>query len=264
MNINCKETKSDYVATLEEARLLRDAMCKRQVVEARPRIPAVNPRGFLCVNILVQKIVKKVLVKARHRHQALNWGKANRLRKNVTNAQYTARHKEKVKKMISSWMAKNRERLREWENKRNAERRKTDPTFVVKRRCRSRLIGYRNGKGAGKADLTFNQIGLSPEEFTEYLNAQLATSETLIKMRLDHIFPMDAYDVCNMEMQRRMMHYTNFQPLLEQENCNKSNKLPTKAMAAKVARWAWPDGITEDMLPDKYDGWATPLRMESA
>jgi len=35
-------------------------------------------------------------------------------------------------------------------------------------------------------------------------------------------------------------------------------------MAAKVERWCWPDGVTEDMLPDKYDGWATPLRMAAA
>ena len=60
------------------------------------------------------------------------------------------------------------------------------------------------------------------------------------------------------------MHWSNLQPLPMKDNRSKNNKLPTKAMAAKVARWAWPDGITEDMLPDKYDGWATPLRMESA
>lgn len=34
-------------------------------------------------------------------------------------------------------------------------------------------------------------------------------------------------------------------------------------MAARVERWAWPPGITEDMLPDIYDGWATPLRMHA-
>lgn len=31
-----------------------------------------------------------------------------------------------------------------------------------------------------------------------------------------------------------------------------------------VERWCWPDGVTEDMLPDIYPGWATPLRMEAA
>ena len=35
-------------------------------------------------------------------------------------------------------------------------------------------------------------------------------------------------------------------------------------MAAKVDRDKWPPGITEDMLPDIYPGWATPLRMHAA
>ena len=50
-------------------------------------------------------------------------------------------------------------------------------------------------------------------------------------------------------------------PLLTSENKVKCNKLPTKAMAAKVTRSCWPDGITMDMLPDIYPGWRTPLRM---
>jgi hypothetical protein len=61
-----------------------------------------------------------------------------------------------------------------------------------------------------------------------------------------------------------VMHFTNCQPLTKQENQNKYSKLPTKAMAAKVDRDKWPPGITEDMLPDIYPGWATPLRMHAA
>ncbi len=67
----------------------------------------------------------------------------------------------------------------------------------------------------------------------------------------------------SLEGQKRAMHFSNLQPLTADENGDKSDKLPTKAMAAKVERWAWPPGITEDMLPDIYDGWATPLRMRA-
>ncbi len=77
-------------------------------------------------------------------------------------------------------------------------------------------------------------------------------------MEIDHIFPFKYY---TLSQQQRVGHFTNCQPLLKPENSFKSDKLPTKAMAAKVARWAWPDGVTEDMLPDQYDGWRTPLRM---
>ena len=57
------------------------------------------------------------------------------------------------------------------------------------------------------------------------------------------------------------MSVSNTQLLAMQENRSKSNKLPTKAMAAKVDPACWPDGITMDMLPDIYPGWRTPLRM---
>ena len=82
-------------------------------------------------------------------------------------------------------------------------------------------------------------------------------------MEVDHIFPMSRYNCLLESEQRKVMHWSNFQPLPAEENLYKSDKLPTKAMAAKVARWAWPDGVTEDMLPDIYDGWATPLRMRA-
>jgi hypothetical protein len=57
------------------------------------------------------------------------------------------------------------------------------------------------------------------------------------------------------------MHWTNTQLLTPVENRSKSGRLPTKAMAAKVDRCCWPDGVTEDMLPTIYPGWSSPLRM---
>ena len=82
------------------------------------------------------------------------------------------------------------------------------------------------------------------------------------KIDFDHIFSFTFY---NMKTeQHKVMHFTNYQPLTPRENRQKWNKLPTKAMAAKVDPACWPDGITMDMLPDIYPGWATPLRMHTS
>ena len=89
----------------------------------------------------------------------------------------------------------------------------------------------------------------------------LLSGNTLYDEEIDHVFPMDMYDFSLDENQYRCSNYTNMQPLLPRENRQKWNKLPTKAMAARVDRSCWPDGITEDMLPDIYPGWRTPLRM---
>lgn len=231
---------------------------------APTKITPVNPIGYDCVNVLVQCAIRKVKLMAKKRSHASEWARNNREQKNATNARYAARNAEAVKQMIANWMAANRQRMRDWENNRNAKRRQTDLTFVVKRRVRSRLTGFLNGKGARKEDLTFNQVGCSPSELTDSLSYQIRDGEDLKIMQIDHIFPMDAYDLLDDDEQARMMNYTNLQPLSVFENAQKNNKLPTKAMAAKVDPSCWPDDVTMDMLPDIYPGWATPLRMHAA
>ena len=76
---------------------------------------------------------------------------------------------------------------------------------------------------------------------------------------IDHIFPIDVY--VERGDKQNANHYSNLQPLTAVENGSKKDKLPTKAMAAKVDPAFWPNGITMDMLTDIYPGWRTPLRM---
>ena len=248
-------SKKIYYASLEEAQNAR-----KEYIERRD-FAVTKPVGYTCINMMMNKVVKNILKKARCRGRMRNLDDEKRMQRNKKNAEWAKRNKQKMRAAIDDWCRRNIEHRRECENARNAERRKTDPVFVVKRRVRSRLIGYRNNKGAGKADLTFNQVQCTPAQLEEHLSSQLDDGETIIDMRVDHIFPMASYDVLDLEQQRQMMHYSNLQPLLETENSVKSDRLPTKAMAAKVERWAWPPGITEDMLPDIYPGWSTPLRM---
>ena len=87
------------------------------------------------------------------------------------------------------------------------------------------------------------------------------SSLTASTSEIDHIFALALYDLRNPQNVARVMHWSNLQLLTRVENQWKTDKLPTKAMAAKVPRELWPDGITEDMLPDIYPGWRTPLRM---
>ena len=78
---------------------------------------------------------------------------------------------------------------------------------------------------------------------------------------VDHIFPLSLFDLSNPENVKRVMHWSNYQLLTVEENRTKSDTLPTKVMASNVERWAWPPGVTEDMLPDIYEGWSTEMWM---
>ena len=133
-----------------------------------------------------------------------------------------------------------------------------NPAKRAELNLRSRLADYARTHGFLKKDSTEKLLNCSWEVFATHLKSMRDDFEDC---EIDHIFPMSIYKLENETQQRRCMHYTNLQPLTLSENRNKSAKLPTKAMAAKVDRSCWPDGITEDMLPDIYPGWATPLRM---
>ena len=146
----------------------------------------------------------------------------------------------------------------EYQKKRRAE----DGVFRLKCRMRARIGQALKNAGessTAKVDCTVNMFGCTPTELIEHLEKY---GDNISACDVDHIFPIDAYDVVNDQL--KYMHFTNMQLLTEHENRKKSKTLPTKEMAAKVDRNCWPDGITMDMLPDIYPGWATPLRMHAA
>ena len=143
-------------------------------------------------------------------------------------------------------------------NKQARDRRVNDPVYRAERNLRSRLADYARTHGFIKGASTERLLKCSYKEFEARMSS---FDENHDNCEYDHIFPMSRYDLGSKDNQLRCMHHTNFQPLTITENRTKSAKLPTKAMAARVDRDCWPDGVTEDMLPDIYPGWATPLRM---
>ena len=223
---------------------------------------AVNPRGFDCVNVLLQKAVKKVLVMARKRQQAIDWSKKNRVQKRAANKAYAQRHHKKTLKMSEDWRQANKERVRANENALNKKKVKdNDMAFILKKRMRARLQQFMLQRNLRKVNNTFNMIGMNKNQLVDHLQKQLLGDETLKDSDVDHIFPLDMYNLSTGIVDPRCMHFSNLQPLPPFENGSKLNKLPTKAMADKVDPSCWPDGITRDMLPDEYPGWSTALRM---
>jgi hypothetical protein len=230
------------------------------MVEKRaPRKPVKGEvRGYLCVNKLMNNAIGKVLTKARQRDMANAKRKADPIGTIVKNQKAQAKFYKDHKEQVLKWNREQRAAKYDDYLKRTRIRRKTrrltDAEYVIKDRLRARFRSALLRKGASKPGTTERLVGCDAKTLNERLQFDAGKE-------IDHIFPFEWYDLHSAEDCARVMHYTNLVQLTSKENEDKASKLPTKAMAAKVQRDKWPTGITEDDLPDIYDGWATPLRM---
>ena len=158
--------------------------------------------------------------------------------------------KPEIRAQQAVYRQKNLVKVRAQTQRINKARLKTDPVFKLKCLMRTRIGIFMKYKG-DKDGSTFKLIGCSPEHLRAHLGDQPGDT--------DHIFPLARYDAAT--EQHKMTNWRNLQRLTHMENSDKRDQLPTKAMAAKVPRELWPNGVTEDMLPDIYKGWKTSLNM---
>ena len=212
--------------------------------------------GFKAVNKCVCRAIGKVLTKARARDRSRDWGADNRDRQNQTVKRWKDNHRDEHLASCRRYNQAHAQKALDYQK----QRRLTDAAFAIKCRMRARLTDCLKKSKSSKADHAMDLVACSPEELVNHLRKQCHAFDMAVH-HVDHIFPFDLYDLEFEEHQRRVMHWSNTQPLTQQENSFKSNRLPTKAMAAKVHPSCWPEGVTMDDLPECYDGWATPLRM---
>lgn len=167
-------------------------------------------------------------------------------KKKASDAAYYRDNHTTVRATQAKHRTANRERINKQSQAINKARLKTDPVYKLKCLMRTRIGNHLRGK-CKKSGVTFQLIGCSPAELLEHLGDKPG--------QRDHIFPLSRYDAAT--EQHKMTRWENLQMLTFEENDEKNDKLPTKAMASNVPKHLWPDGVTYDMLPDIYPGWAT-------
>jgi len=141
----------------------------------------------------------------------------------------------------------------DWRRKRYNE----DIEFQLRCKLSVRLADVMKKQLTSKTDSVLAYIGCTLSEFRTRMQERSETG-ALEDLDVDHIFPISKYDLsCEAE---KAMHWSNLQMLGRSANAEKSDTLPTKAMAARVERDKWPAGVTEDMLPDLYSGWHSALQ----
>lgn len=169
--------------------------------------------------------------------------------------EYRSENKAKVRAANANWRAKNRERIREiqhqyylenkdkWQgykeepsavNARYVERYKSDKNFKLKANLRNRLRMALKTKA--KVGSAVDLLGCSIEQAVAYLESKFYshpitgepmswTNHTRLGWHIDHILPLDDFNLEDSKELAKACHYTNLQPLWAAQNAHKSNKI---------------------------------------
>ena len=136
--------------------------------------------------------------------------------------------------------AKGRENNKKWEekykksekgkathNKYKKRRMETDPKIKIIHSVRTRLNLFLRNNNIKKTNTTFKMVGCTPKFLKEYLEKKFKPgmswqNHTKTGWHIDHIKPLNKAK--SPEAVKKLMHYTNLQPLWATENLKKGNK----------------------------------------
>ncbi len=150
-------------------------------------------------------------------------------------------NKKKQKEYLKEWRKENGDKLREY-GKRNYEknkdyineysrvysinRRKSDPLFKLTGNLRNLIKNSLIKQKYSKKSKTYEIIGISYEEFKEFIESKFTdgmTWDNYGEWHLDHIIPISS--ALSEKQAILLCHYINFQPLWKIDNIRKSNTL---------------------------------------
>jgi hypothetical protein len=171
------------------------------------------------------------------------WSEKNKEKKYLLGKKYRKNNKEYIKQSLKKYHKENKEKIaqkrkekyekvkhteefkrknREYVNYKN----KTDIVFKIKCVLRSRVRHAikNNIKKCTKKAGTFDLLGISAEEARKYLENMFLPGMSWEnygkghgKWNIDHIIPCASFDLIDLEQQKKCFHYTNIQPLWEDD-----------------------------------------------
>lgn len=139
------------------------------------------------------------------------------------------KNKAKIYEAQKKWVAANPDKVREYYRKSKRKRKavslayyhanKNKPEFALPRRLRQRM--YRAIKHGYKTGSAVAELGCTIDFFREYLEGLWTEGmswDNLGEWHLDHIKPLESYDLTDEEQYSAACHYTNIQPLWAADN----------------------------------------------
>lgn len=130
-------------------------------------------------------------------------------------------------------ISKNREYQREWARKNQSKRStykqkrySSDIEYKLAENLRSRLAAALRGQY--RTGSAVRDLGCSISELRQHLESQFSAEMNWDNhgtvWHIDHILPLANYQLTDRGTLRRLVHYTNLQPLLALDNLSKGNR----------------------------------------
>lgn len=141
---------------------------------------------------------------------------------------YRENHSGDVKNAKQKYYNLNKTKILQYSAEYCRKRLKTDLEFKLRYTLRNRIRRALKNQFSTKASKTINLLGCSIEECRKYLESKFQdgmTWDNYGKWEIDHIIPCIAFDLTNIEEQKKCFNYTNLQPLWWRDNRTKGNKV---------------------------------------
>jgi lipocalin len=169
------------------------------------------------------------------------YGKEYRLKNqekiSVYDKEYNLKNQEKIAAYRKEYRLKNKEKIavqdkerssrpevRKRRNERFRDRYNNEILYRLMQLLRSAV--YRTFKGYSKPDTTMKLLYCTLEQFKSHIEKQFDVGmnwENQGEWHLDHIKPMNAFDLLDENEKRYCNHWSNFQPLWGPENISKQD-----------------------------------------
>jgi hypothetical protein len=137
---------------------------------------------------------------------------------------YREQNKEYFNNYSNNHYHTKKELYREW----NKNKYHTDPSFRIKHVTSARIFEALKTYQTLKRDRTIEYLGCTMEEYTQYLEyhftSEMSWDNYGTYWEIDHIKPIDSFDLNIEENLYKCFHYLNTQPLEKDKNREKSNK----------------------------------------
>ena len=126
------------------------------------------------------------------------------------------------------WRHANSEKHNEYQAKYKSNKYHTNVNFKITAVLRSRL--RKVIKNNWKVGSAVALLGCTTDEFKAHIESKWQPGMTwdnwsIDGWHIDHIVPLDSFDLQNIEELQIACHYSNLQPLWSKDNCSKSNKV---------------------------------------